>query len=115
MSKKDLCDNNRRANLCIIGVPEWEEGDVFKEVMADNSPDLAKDKPSVSWVYPYKEKYTLPVCSLLSVLDYSTASLLILEVWVFNPINTSVAPAGHPTIALNSDTVNLEIVSYPVG
>ena len=42
---RDLWDNIKRANLCIIGIPEGEKGieNVFEEIMAENFPHLKKE------------------------------------------------------------------------
>jgi len=45
---RNLRDNKRRANLCIIGIPEGEEREkeienVFEEIMAENFPNLKKE------------------------------------------------------------------------
>lgn len=53
LSNKILWNNNKRADICIAGVPEREErvngtGKVFKEIIADNFPNLIKDKPTDS-------------------------------------------------------------------
>ena len=42
---RDLWDNIKRANLCIIGIPEGEEEEkgienIFEEIMAENIPNL---------------------------------------------------------------------------
>ena len=42
---RNLWDTKRRANLCIIGIPEGEEREeeienVFEEIMAENFPNL---------------------------------------------------------------------------
>lgn len=44
---RDLFDNSKRANICIIGVPKERrvrEKIAFKEIMAKNSPNLVKDR-----------------------------------------------------------------------
>lgn len=49
-SASETCgDYTKRPNICVIGVPEWEEkeGGAEKsppEIMAENFPNLAKDK-----------------------------------------------------------------------
>ena len=45
---RDLWDNIKCANLCIIGIPEREEKEkgienVFEEMMAENFPNLKKE------------------------------------------------------------------------
>ena len=42
---RDLWDNIKQANLCIIGIPEGKEeekgiGNIFEEIMAENFPNL---------------------------------------------------------------------------
>ena len=42
---RDIWDNIKQANLCIIGIPEGEEkekriGNIFEEIMAENFPNL---------------------------------------------------------------------------
>lgn len=43
-----LWDDNKRSNICVIKVPRGEEkeartGKLFEEIMAENSPNLARD------------------------------------------------------------------------
>ena len=47
-SLKELWDNFKRPNICIIGVPEGEERDkgpekVFEEIIAENFPNMGKE------------------------------------------------------------------------
>ena len=42
---RDLCDNIKQANLCIIEIPEGEEKEkgienIFEEIMSENDPNL---------------------------------------------------------------------------
>ena len=42
---RDLWDNIKQANICIIGIPEGKEeekgiGNIFEKIMADNFPNL---------------------------------------------------------------------------
>ena len=47
---RDLWDNIKRANLCIIGIPEEEREkgieNVFEEIMAENLPNLERKQIS---------------------------------------------------------------------
>ena len=45
---RDLCDNIKRTNICIITVPEGEETDkgsekICEEILAENFPNMGKD------------------------------------------------------------------------
>ena len=45
---RELCDQSKRNNICIIGIPEEEEREkgiesVFQEVVAENFPNLGKE------------------------------------------------------------------------
>ena len=47
-SIRDLCDNIKCNNICIIMVPEGEERDkgsekIFEEIIAENFPNMGKD------------------------------------------------------------------------
>ena len=47
-SLRDLSDNNKHTNICIIGVPEGEEREkgskkVFEEIIAENFPNMGKE------------------------------------------------------------------------
>ena len=47
-NKRDLWDNIKHANLCIIAIPEGEEREkgiknVSEEIMAENFPNLKKE------------------------------------------------------------------------
>ena len=48
---RDLWDNIKKANLCIIGIPEGEEKEngienIFEEIMAKNFPNLKESRLS---------------------------------------------------------------------
>ena len=45
---RELCDQSKRKNICIIGVPEEEDREeglesVFEEIIAENFPKLRKE------------------------------------------------------------------------
>ena len=47
-SLRDLQENRKHTNICIIGVPEWERErdkgtENFEEIMAENFPNLEKE------------------------------------------------------------------------
>ena len=47
-SLRDLWDNIKHTNICIIGVPEGEErekgpGKIFEEIIAENFPTMGKE------------------------------------------------------------------------
>ena len=47
-SLRDLWDNMKHTNICIIGVPEGEErekglGKIFEEIIAENFPSMGKE------------------------------------------------------------------------
>ena len=47
-SLRQLCDNVKRTNICIIGVPEGEEREkgtekILQEIIAKNFPNMGKD------------------------------------------------------------------------
>ena len=47
-SLRDLWDNIKRTNICIIGVPEGEESEkepkkIFEEIIVKNFPNMAKE------------------------------------------------------------------------
>ena len=47
-SLKDLCDNIKHMNICIIGVPEWEEREkgpnkIFEEIIVENFPNRGNE------------------------------------------------------------------------
>ena len=44
-NKRDLCDNIKQSNLCIVGIPEGEEKEkgienIFEKIIAENFPNL---------------------------------------------------------------------------
>ena len=44
-SLRDLWDNIKRTNICIIGVPEEEKGPekIFEEIIGENFPNMGKE------------------------------------------------------------------------
>ena len=47
-SLRELWDSIKHTNICIIGVPEWEEiekrlENIFEEIIAENFPNMRKE------------------------------------------------------------------------
>ena len=68
-SPRDLWDNIKCTNICIIGVPEGEEREeerekIFEEIIAENFPNMGKDifnqvqKAQSSRQEKFKEEHT---------------------------------------------------------